>query len=304
MDKVVLDGIEYVKASTVAKQFHYTSDYIGQLCRAKKIDARLVGRTWFVQPESVKEHKKNTHQKATDLGLESARDEDIVSNVKIKRIVVNAPLKNKTAKSTFRTTTQAAFVRPEKTAALISYHGDAETLLPNLDEKAPPAPDSVQPVRPHVKRFLNIEPAFAKKLKISGDKKKPVSFSTTDLPDVALSGKLNVSTYNDLSEQPAPKSPPFEPLEEQQAESAEDSGLLVPIQRDSPVDSQGEEKHSLDSNPTLSLWIRTMPLSATLLAIVVSVVLLSAVSEVVVSEVVSTANISLEIEYFWQLFTQ
>jgi len=42
MDKVVFDKKEYTKASIAAKQFKYTSDYVGQLCRLEKVDARLV----------------------------------------------------------------------------------------------------------------------------------------------------------------------------------------------------------------------------------------------------------------------
>lgn len=37
MDKVTFDKVEYVKATVAAKSFRYSSDYIGQLCRAKKL---------------------------------------------------------------------------------------------------------------------------------------------------------------------------------------------------------------------------------------------------------------------------
>ena len=56
MKNVTLEGIDFVKASEVAKQFGYTSDYIGQPCRSKKINARLVGRTWFVNIPSLEAH--------------------------------------------------------------------------------------------------------------------------------------------------------------------------------------------------------------------------------------------------------
>ena len=48
MDVITHNGVSYKKATAVAKEFGYTTDYIGQLCRAKKIDARLVGRAWYV----------------------------------------------------------------------------------------------------------------------------------------------------------------------------------------------------------------------------------------------------------------
>ena len=57
MDILVLDGKEYIKASKVAKDLGYTSDYIGQLCRNKSISAHLVGRTWYVNTTELSAHK-------------------------------------------------------------------------------------------------------------------------------------------------------------------------------------------------------------------------------------------------------
>ncbi len=44
----------------------YTSDYIGQLCRAKKIDAKVVGRGWYVSEKDLVEHKNSHHQSLRD----------------------------------------------------------------------------------------------------------------------------------------------------------------------------------------------------------------------------------------------
>ena len=53
------DGKEYISASRAAKKIGYASDYIGQLCRAKKVPGQLIGRTWYVDFASLTEHKKN-----------------------------------------------------------------------------------------------------------------------------------------------------------------------------------------------------------------------------------------------------
>ena len=42
MKELAIDGKKYVKASAIAKDLGYTSDYVGQLCRGGKIDAQLV----------------------------------------------------------------------------------------------------------------------------------------------------------------------------------------------------------------------------------------------------------------------
>ena len=52
------EGKEYISASRASKKTGYSSDYIGQLCRAKKIPGRLIGRTWYVDFKSLSEHKK------------------------------------------------------------------------------------------------------------------------------------------------------------------------------------------------------------------------------------------------------
>src|SRR3990167_5285065 len=56
---ILSDGKEYISASRASQKTGYASDYIGQLCRTKKIPGQLVGRTWYVDFESLLEHKKN-----------------------------------------------------------------------------------------------------------------------------------------------------------------------------------------------------------------------------------------------------
>lgn len=125
MDTVVLDGVQYLKVAVAAKQFDYTPDYLGQLCRAGKLDARLVGRTWFVNPDSVAAHKSNTYRGEKQVGgtthqshrdaqasadATSKRPAGEVRNIKIKQAtsapqakqkkrIVASPVKNKTVKT-------------------------------------------------------------------------------------------------------------------------------------------------------------------------------------------------------------
>ena len=50
-------GKEYISASRAAEKLGYASDYIGQLCRARKVPGRLIGRTWYVDLPSLAAHK-------------------------------------------------------------------------------------------------------------------------------------------------------------------------------------------------------------------------------------------------------
>ncbi len=69
MDKELLfEGKKYISAKRVAEIYGYNSDYIGQLCRENLIDAKRVGRVWFVSDEAIKNHKNGGPQnRATEL---------------------------------------------------------------------------------------------------------------------------------------------------------------------------------------------------------------------------------------------
>jgi hypothetical protein len=62
MDVLNVNGKSFVKASVLARELGYTADYIGQLCRGKKVSAQLVGRSWYVDRDSIREHKKNRYR--------------------------------------------------------------------------------------------------------------------------------------------------------------------------------------------------------------------------------------------------
>ena len=62
MKTLVIDGKEFLKAAVAAKEHGYTNDYIGQLCRGGKVEAKLVGRTWYVSVESLLKHRKSRYR--------------------------------------------------------------------------------------------------------------------------------------------------------------------------------------------------------------------------------------------------
>jgi len=53
------DGKKYISSSRAAKISGYVNDYIGQLCRDGKLEARMVGRSWYVGLESLIQHKNS-----------------------------------------------------------------------------------------------------------------------------------------------------------------------------------------------------------------------------------------------------
>ncbi|MDP3735522.1 MAG: hypothetical protein Q8R39_03795, partial [bacterium] len=56
-DSIEKQGKKYISAKRAAAEFGYTTDYIGQLARGGKIDATLVGRSWYVTESSLENHR-------------------------------------------------------------------------------------------------------------------------------------------------------------------------------------------------------------------------------------------------------
>jgi hypothetical protein len=57
MDEMSVNGIVYVSTKKAADLTGYTTDYVAQLARGGKIDARLVGRNWFINQEAILKQK-------------------------------------------------------------------------------------------------------------------------------------------------------------------------------------------------------------------------------------------------------
>jgi len=57
MDELTIDEKVYVSSKRAAKITGYAKDYVGQLCREGRVDARLVGRNWYVLEASIMEHR-------------------------------------------------------------------------------------------------------------------------------------------------------------------------------------------------------------------------------------------------------
>lgn len=70
MEKKEIDGKEYIPSRHAAKLGGYSPDYIGQLCRAGKIEAKKIDRVWYVLPESLRKHEE------TAAWLEAVRREE------------------------------------------------------------------------------------------------------------------------------------------------------------------------------------------------------------------------------------
>lgn len=60
MDELTIGDKIYISSKRAAKITGYAKDYVGQLCREGRVEARLVGRNWYVLESSITEHRFGT----------------------------------------------------------------------------------------------------------------------------------------------------------------------------------------------------------------------------------------------------
>ncbi|MSR71328.1 MAG: hypothetical protein EXS50_01465, partial [Candidatus Taylorbacteria bacterium] len=56
-NEVYHDGKKYISTKSAALRFGYAHDYVGQLCRSGKVDAKMVGRSWYVSEIAIRNYK-------------------------------------------------------------------------------------------------------------------------------------------------------------------------------------------------------------------------------------------------------
>ncbi len=117
MDVLNVGGKNYVKASVVARDLGYTADYVGQLCRSRKVDAQLVGRTWYVDKESIQSHR-STRYRSTKAKSQESLQETLAEKKTVHDIVKTTP----TSFSSYKNR--------------VSYIEDNSDLIPKVSKEA------------------------------------------------------------------------------------------------------------------------------------------------------------------------
>jgi len=168
MDVVTVGKKEYRKATLVARDFGYTKDYLGQLCRSEKVDARLVGRTWYVNSDSIEAHKK-TKQRSNLEKSKKALRESVGSKVEVRS--------RQAANKNF-------FDHLPKATKITNYEEDDAELVPLVPKKE------------QSKHRLQVELADAQKLKIES-KTEGYVISASKHPRIRFKGDVAVESHED-----------------------------------------------------------------------------------------------------------
>ncbi len=177
MDSVTVNGKLYKKATVLAKQFRYTTDYIGQLCRNKKVDCQFVGRSWYVTEASLLAHK-DTRYKEVRVDEKTIKNNHI--SVRDTSEISVRPRLLKTAQKATPASHFASRLIPRES----KYFTDETELLPVAIK--PPA--AIKPIIP-VAIPVVLEEATTIKVKAE---KAIQKLDFTELPTVALTGNLVV----------------------------------------------------------------------------------------------------------------
>lgn len=168
MNVLTVGGKSYVKASVIARDLGYTADYVGQLCRGGKVNAKLVGRSWYVDKDSIESHKTSRYR-STQAKTKASLQEEVHVRV--------ADLNSKTpATSNFYT--RASALKP------VSYDVDEAPLIPAVSKVEKKT------------GVLRVGLADAQAVKIVS-KDASYEFQTPAIPEVKFTGSLEVTEIDE-----------------------------------------------------------------------------------------------------------
>ncbi len=168
MDEISVKGKQYVKAKVLARELGYTNDYIGQLCRAGKVDAELVGRTWYVDPDSVRGHKSTRYRSTKATTKKGVQAEVLRTLQEVVHIKPN-------------------FYTPHHTksfAKQFTYETDETELVPTASKE-----------RHAKKTVLPVELADARKLNVAVENQKQYHFAAPEREETKFFGTLRVTDF-------------------------------------------------------------------------------------------------------------
>lgn len=105
MDELTIGNKTYISSKRAAQITGYAKDYVGQLCREGRVEARLVGRSWYVLEDAIRAHR---------FGEEAKSSEKVVPSI-------SEPTK-------VETEWQPAVYKPEPTASMPEFPKRPESI--------------------------------------------------------------------------------------------------------------------------------------------------------------------------------
>lgn len=198
METVTVDNTTYKKASVLAREFRYTPDYLGQLCRGKKVDAHLLGRTWYVNPESLEAHRQQryhhtrTNEKSINSktsrhaeSVQADRQRHSTGGETTTKLRVGMPV----AKRTLRALESQKHFYEHASDSFARYAPDGNELVPTM-RKTAAADVGNTPSNRHIR--IHVAPYGAYSLAVTESAEQTAAFTAAAPEPVALHGTLTV----------------------------------------------------------------------------------------------------------------
>lgn len=92
MDEITIGDKTYISSKQAAKITGYAKDYVGQLCREGRVEARLVGRNWYVLDSAIKEHRFGKEDEVEEVIQQPEPVTDRVSTWQKPQYVAETPV--------------------------------------------------------------------------------------------------------------------------------------------------------------------------------------------------------------------
>ncbi len=85
MDEIIVNQIKYISSKRASAATGYAKDYVGQLVRQGKVDARKVGRSWYVNEVQILQHSgKSSPKEIANPSSSSIKRDQYVVSTKLK----------------------------------------------------------------------------------------------------------------------------------------------------------------------------------------------------------------------------
>lgn len=187
MEVLELNGVTYVKASSIARDLGYTADYVGQLCRAGKVDAQLVGRSWYVNETSIKDHKKSRYRS------NAAKTADALKSSLVNRIEDSSSVVRKSPVS-------VVSVKTETNDRLNFYDRSSEQKYVYVEDRTELIPTLKKRESSEESVSVEVRHADAKKVDVKKTN-KPYRLEPTELPKIRFKGAVSIIEPEDKNEE-------------------------------------------------------------------------------------------------------
>lgn len=130
MNEITIGDKTYISAKRAAEITGYARDYVGQLCREGHVDAKMVGRSWYVYEPAIRAHRFGVE------AVQEPRKEEVSQEVQADTAAPAAPAAQNAPEEGISTWTKPTYT-PESPEML------PELTATRFEELLPPAEETL-----------------------------------------------------------------------------------------------------------------------------------------------------------------